>query len=162
MRNFSLVVALLTVGGVVIGLLTYYINGTVSYGSNPAAAQKLEARIAPVGQVFTGEAGQAAAAAASSTPVKKIVTAFGGRTDGAEIFQAVCSACHGTGAAGAPRLEAAAWAARKAQGVDTLVAHAVNGFTGASGGMMPAKGGRADLSEAQIRATVEWMLANLK
>ncbi|VAW35905.1 hypothetical protein MNBD_GAMMA01-292, partial [hydrothermal vent metagenome] len=68
-----------------------------------------------------------------------------------------CFACHGTGAAGAPKLEAAAWTGRLEKGTDALVANAIKGFQGNTG-FMPAKGGRPDLSDAQVRAAVEFML----
>jgi cytochrome c5 len=42
--------------------------------------------------------------------------------------------------------------------LDTLVAHAIDGFQG-SQGMMPAKGGNPSLSDAEVRAVVEYMVA---
>ena len=68
-----------------------------------------------------------------------------------------CSACHGTGIAGAPRIgDTAAWASRIAQGTATLEKHALEGFQGKTG-MMPAKGGRTDLPDDAVRAAVEFM-----
>jgi len=58
-----------------------------------------------------------------------------------------------TGAAGAPIPGSDAWGERAAKGLDTLSASAINGI-----GVMPAKGGRADLSDDEIRAAVEHML----
>jgi cytochrome c5 len=60
-----------------------------------------------------------------------------------------------------PDLTKAAWAPRIAQGVDTLHKHAIEGFKGAAG-PDAAKGGMAALSDEQVKATVDWMLQNLK
>ena len=51
--------------------------------------------------------------------------------------------------------------ARIAQGKDTLHKHAIEGYTGAAG-VMPAKGGNPALTDEQVIATVDWMLANLQ
>jgi cytochrome c5 len=77
---------------------------------------------------------------------------------GDETFQQVCSACHGAGIAGAPKAgDKAAWGPRIAKGKDVLYDHAVKGFQGSSG-VMPAKGGRADLSDDVVKAAVDHML----
>jgi cytochrome c5 len=62
----------------------------------------------------------------------------------------------------APKLEKSFWAARIAQGKDTLYSHAMNGYNGPDGGMMPARGGNPSLSDDQIKATVDWMLSQIK
>jgi cytochrome c5 len=82
--------------------------------------------------------------------------------DGKATFDSVCFACHATGAAGAPKAgDKAAWAPRIAQGLDVLKQHANNGFQGNSG-FMPAKGGRTDLSDADVGAAVEYMVSLAK
>ena len=73
------------------------------------------------------------------------------------IYNSACQACHMSGAAGAPLLVAAQWEDRLDKGKDTLVSHAINGFNA-----MPAKGGRTDLSDEQVRASVEYMLAEIE
>ncbi|TWG85939.1 hypothetical protein L599_000900000530 [Luteimonas sp. J16] len=65
------------------------------------------------------------------------------------------------GAGGAPTLAAGQWSARIAQGAETLYRHAIEGYTG-SAGVMPPKGGNPALTEEQVRASVDWMLDNLK
>ena len=73
-------------------------------------------------------------------------------------YRTACMACHATGAAGAPKTgDKAAWKARIAQGMDTLVMNANKGK-----GAMPPKGGRADLTDAQIKSAVEYMVAESK
>jgi cytochrome c5 len=78
---------------------------------------------------------------------------------GAQVFNAACYLCHSApGVGGAPVVgDAAAWEARIAQGAETLNNHALNGFQGAAG-FMPAKGGRVDLSDAEITSAVEYMI----
>ncbi|MGE4088394.1 MAG: c(7)-type cytochrome triheme domain-containing protein [Immundisolibacter sp.] len=72
------------------------------------------------------------------------------------IYDSTCAGCHGTGIAGAPKFgDAAQWAPRAKAGLDALVRSAVNGT--AKG--MPPKGGRGELTDAQIRAVVQYMLA---
>jgi cytochrome c5 len=63
---------------------------------------------------------------------------------------------------GAPPLgDVAAWAPRIAQGMDTLHQHALQGFTGAAG-YMPPKGGRVDLSDAEIMSAVDYIVEQAK
>ena len=82
--------------------------------------------------------------------------------DGAATYNKACNACHGTGAAGAPKLgDKAAWAARIAQGNDTQYGHAIKGFKGKTG-FMPAKGGWANLSDADVKAAVDHMVGASK
>lgn len=78
--------------------------------------------------------------------------------DGATVYNSVCAACHGTGAAGAPKTgDKAAWAPRIAQGKEALFKSALAGKNA-----MPPKGGAADLSDAEIKAAVEHLLAQAK
>jgi cytochrome c5 len=78
---------------------------------------------------------------------------------GPEVYNAVCIACHAPpGVGGAPALgDGDAWAARIAQGMDTLIDHALNGFSGSTG-IMPRKGGRIDLSDEEIIGAIEFMI----
>lgn len=73
--------------------------------------------------------------------------------NGQAVYTAVCVACHGTGAAGAPKAgDTAAWSTRIAQGYNTLVQHAVNGIRA-----MPAKGGNPDLDDVEVARAVVYM-----
>lgn len=72
---------------------------------------------------------------------------------GEAVYQTTCSACHGTGAAGAPKFgDAGAWAPRIAQGYDTVLKHALEGLRA-----MPAKGGNPDLDDVEIARAVVHM-----
>lgn len=82
--------------------------------------------------------------------------------DGKATYDSICFACHGTGAAGAPKTgDKENWAPRIAQGMDVLKKHAIEGFKGNSG-FMPAKGGNAALSDADVGAAVEFMVSQSK
>ncbi len=81
---------------------------------------------------------------------------------GKKTYDMACAACHATGVAGSPKVgDKAAWKARIAQGMDVMVGHANKGFQGKKG-FMPAKGGRANLSDAAIADTVAYMVSKSK
>ena len=99
----------------------------------------------------------AEAIAARLTPVarEEFAAAGGPHTlkNGEAVYSGLCIACHGTGVAGAPKFgDHAAWKARIAQGYDTLVKHATEGYKG-----MPAKGGGADLDPQEVARAVAYM-----
>jgi cytochrome c5 len=112
--------------------------------------------VAPVGQGAPAGAEELAAAQAAPTPTPEAAAA---PLTGPQVYNAVCIACHAPpGVGGAPALgDGEAWAARIAQGVDTLIDHALHGFSG-SKGVMPMKGGRVDLSDEEIIGAVEYMV----
>lgn len=77
-----------------------------------------------------------------------------GAADGRAIYDAVCVRCHGTGEYGAPKLsDHAAWQPRFHEGVDHLLDQAIDGL-----GAMPPRGGKDDLSDAELRAAIVYML----
>ena len=103
---------------------------------------------------ITADAGAGQAGSASGGPAAP--------KSGEETFQQVCSACHGAGIAGAPKAgDKAAWGPRIAKGKEVLYDHAVKGFQGGAG-VMPAKGGRADLSDDLVKAAVDHMVSLAK
>lgn len=164
LKHFSMVLGFLVL--VTLGLIAgaFYLHGLIPPEVSPAAARQTEARIAPTGAVYAGATGAAAQAAAQAAALAAASSqaAYGGTTDGAVIYQNLCGACHTNGVGKAPTLTAAGMGARAAKGKDTLYKHAIEGFTGPDGGIMPAKGGNPGLTEEQIHATVDWMLANVK
>jgi cytochrome c5 len=81
---------------------------------------------------------------------------------GKKVFGSVCTACHTMGIAGAPKLgDKVAWGPRIAQGTGVLYKHALEGFTGTKG-MMPPRGGGMTLSDAEVKAAVDYMVAQSK
>jgi cytochrome c5 len=79
--------------------------------------------------------------------------------DGPALYDAVCKTCHATGLVGSPKFgDHAAWAPRIAKGKSALYEHALKGFTGTAG-VMPAKGGRTDLSDELIRQGVDYLVS---
>jgi cytochrome c5 len=88
-----------------------------------------------------------------------VVAELASPTDGPGVYEQVCGACHLNGIGGAPKSsDRAAWAPRIAQGKDTLYKHAIEGYNGKQG-VMPAKGGRVDLSDDLVKAAVDYMVA---
>nr|WP_202397466.1 MULTISPECIES: c-type cytochrome [Xanthomonas] len=159
-----MVIGLLVV--ITLGLiaLAAYLQRAIPDEVSPTAAKRVQQRIAPAGAVYAGTTGASAQAAAQAAALAKAASqsAYGGSTDGKTIFDNLCTACHTTGVGKAPTLDHAHWDARIAQGKDTLYKHAIEGYTGPDGGIMPPKGGNPALTEEQVRATVDWMLSNLK
>lgn len=81
---------------------------------------------------------------------------------GKMVYDTACFACHAAGVAGAPKMgDKAAWAPRIKAGLPVMKEHALKGYTGKSG-VMPAKGGRADLSDADVSAAVAYMASQGK
>jgi cytochrome c5 len=104
------------------------------------------------------------AAAAVPAPATAAVTppATPAKSDGKKVFDTACTACHGAGIAGAPKFgDKAAWAPRIAQGINTLDTHALQGFQGKAG-VMPPKGGYTSLSDADVKAAVDYMVSAAK
>lgn len=163
LKKFSMVIGFLLLVTISLILFAHHLHGLIPPEVSPEAAQQTEARIAPSGAVYagaTGAAAQAAAQAASQAAAAAQV-AYGGTTDGSVIFGNLCTGCHSSGAGGAPTLTHAHWDARIAKGKDTLYDHAIHGFSGTSG-VMPPKGGNPALSDAQVKATVDWMISQVK
>jgi cytochrome c5 len=153
LKRFSMVIGLLLLVTVGLAIGAFFLSKAIPPEVSPVAARQTQARIAPVGAVYAGSTGAAAQAAQG---------AYGGTLDGKTIYDQLCTACHTTGVGMAPMLTPAGLGARLSKGKDTLYKHAIEGFTGPDGGVMPPKGGNPGLSEEQIRATVDWMLEQSK
>jgi cytochrome c5 len=109
-----------------------------------------------VGQVALADSEELATTQAPPISTPEAVAA---PLTGPQVYNAVCIACHAPpGVGGAPALgDGDAWAARIAQGMDTLIDHALHGFSG-NAGVMPKKGGRDDLSDEEIIGAIEYMV----
>jgi cytochrome c5 len=164
MRHFAIMIAALAavaVGFVVIGLL---VHASMPEQSDTAQIREAGERIVPIGADFAGSTGRAAMLAQQAAAAKAAASqvAYGGTTDGKTIYGNLCHSCHEAGVTGAPKLgNKGDWAPRIAEGVDTLVKHAIDGYTGPDGNHMPAKGGNPALTDAQVEATVKWMVSQV-
>lgn len=131
---------------------------------DPSVEAAIASRIEPVGHVMLLDSEELAAARAATLTQPDAAT--GGVTTpltGREVYEQMCMACHSpAGAAtGAPTIgDGDAWANRVAQGMDTLIEHALNGFTGDIG-EMPAKGGFTSLSDDEVISAVQYMVDQL-
>jgi len=75
---------------------------------------------------------------------------------GKATFEKTCALCHGPGLAGAPRFgQAAEWAPRIKKGLPALYNSALKGTAGG----MPGKGGNLSLSDDDVKAAVDYMVA---
>ncbi|HWU68105.1 MAG TPA: c-type cytochrome [Stenotrophobium sp.] len=121
---------------------------TPAAAPDQAELARLDQRTAPIGQVVTDP--KALMALAASKPARTPYT-------GEQVVTKVCSACHQSGMLGAPKIgDKAEWSKREkaAGGVDGLVKIAIKGLNS-----MPPRGGDADLSDAEIKAGIEYMLS---
>ena len=124
----------------------------VLLGSGSSVAE----RIRPVAQV------NVASAETQREPVKSSAAAPPASRNGQQVYQTTCVACHDAGIAGAPKLgDKGQWAKHIVKGLGTLYASALHGVQG-SAGAMPPKGGNPALSDAEVRAAVDYMVARSK
>jgi cytochrome c5 len=162
---FALIVGIILLAQFAVGAY-----GGRSLKNDPSmSAQNVAKRIAPVAKVEIDPNAPAAPAApapgAAPAPVVAAVipTAAAGKAAaaggaGKDTFDKACAACHATGVAGAPKHgDKAAWAPRLAQGKDALYASVLKGK-----GAMPPKGGNTALSDADVKAAADYMLAAVK
>jgi cytochrome c5 len=127
-------------------------------GSNAMTAEALAARLGPVAKLQLEGAAPVAPAAAGAQKVAAVAATPAKAKDGKTVYDTVCLACHLTGAANAPKLgDKVAWAPRLKAGNEALVASVIKGK-----GAMPPKGGGATLSDAEIKAAVEYLVAQSK
>ncbi len=156
-KTFSGLVAALAALTVVIFILAQMVVSASNLKKDKTVAQNDAAvaeRIKPVGEITV-----------SSNAVMDtlIPTANAAGTDkGKATYDGTCAVCHGAGIAGAPKFgDKAVWAPHIAKGIDTLHTHALKGFQGKTG-VMPAKGGNAGLSDADVKAAVDYMVSKSK
>lgn len=159
LKYFAIMIAFLGVVALGLGALGMYVAHRNPPMPNPAHRDSQVARIAPVGGVYAGDTGQAAMLAAQEAAKQAAASqvAYGGTTDGKTIFDQLCHACHVSGAGGSPRIsDKAEWVPRIAEGVDTLVRHAIEGYTGEDG-FMPPKGGNPALTREDLADIVAYL-----
>jgi cytochrome c5 len=119
-------------------LLAQVVIAKYRVATTTADPEAIARRIQPVARVEFGDA------APSGPRVAKT---------GEEVYKAVCSVCHGTGAAGAWKFgDKAAWAPHLKEGLDALAKNAINGIRA-----MPPRGGNPDLSDLEVTRAVVYM-----
>jgi len=160
--TFMLIIGALVLFSVAMIVLSEIVGGRTQeafLSEDPAVIGMIEEQIEPFGKVAV--AGQdappvTAPPPAAAQPVAVVVVE---QVSGEEVYNGACGVCHSAGIAGAPKVgDVDAWSARIARGADALYANAINGYQG-SAGVMPAKGGRADLTDDAVRAAVDYMTA---
>jgi len=125
-----------------------------------APAAKSPAAAVPAAVASTSTASPPSVAAApAATPTASAATApVVGKTDGKATYDKTCAVCHATGLAGAPKFgDKAAWAPRIATGLDTLHNSALHGKNA-----MPPKGGNLALTDTDVTAAVDYIVAAAK
>ncbi|MBU0654658.1 MAG: c-type cytochrome [Gammaproteobacteria bacterium] len=127
----------------------------------PAPAEQAAAAAAPApaeqaaapADAAPAPAEQAAAPAAAPAPAEQ-AAAPAAAIDGEKVYKSICFSCHDVGVANSPKLgDKEAWAPRIAAGAETMYGTALNGK-----GAMPAKGGNPALSDAEVKAAVDFMV----
>ena len=104
------------------------------------------------GAKFKEPAAPQPAAPATSAPAGKAVA------DGKKVYESTCIACHGAGVANAPKFgDKKAWAMHLMHGTEHLYENALKGL-----GAMPPRGGNLTLSDAEVKAAVDYMVKAAK
>jgi cytochrome c5 len=125
--------------------------------ATPAAAPAASAP-PPTATATTAASAPASAPSAPSAgaPAATATASAGG--EGKAVYDETCHVCHATGLAGSPKFgDKAAWAPRIATGTDKLYNAALHGLNA-----MPPKGGNTSLTDAQVKAAVDYMVAAAK
>ncbi len=146
-------VIILMIFSLLIVIFIYYIFFTSPTQPNtPNNLEALNKRINPIGEVYIKDD-------AIIKPNTKIKTPSGKKIRSAKsIYDKVCSTCHNTGIANAPKFKNKNdWAARIKNGIQALTTIAINGK-----GAMPPRGSCSDCSDDEITSVVNYIVNNSK
>lgn len=120
-------------------LLAQFVVSDYRAGQTAADPDTVARRIQPVARVEFADAAPASGARAAKS--------------GEEVYKAVCSVCHATGAAGAWKFgDKAAWAPHLKEGLEALAKNAITGIRA-----MPPRGGNPELSDLEVTRAVVYM-----
>ena len=136
------------------------VERAVAYMANQSGASFKEPPVQPVTAkpAVAGTTATATTAAVVPADAASAKSATGAASAGPSIYASSCVACHGAGIAGAPKTgDKAAWAPRMSQGMEALHQAVLKGK-----GAMPPKGGNAALSDADVKAAVDYIVAQSK
>ena len=121
---------------ILIAMLASLASHSVDPSAKVISEEAIAKRLQPVGQVVVSEGSDVA-----------------GQRSGKQIVEAVCSACHATGALNAPKIgDKGAWAKLIAEGQDELTQAAIKGVR-----QMPPRGGSPDLTDVEVTRAVAFM-----
>ncbi|MEO8307633.1 MAG: c-type cytochrome [Pseudomonadota bacterium] len=159
---FSVVLGILVTFAILMFALARYVGKHEQMAQileEPMLQDSVQARIAPPARVAVAGQDNTALKIEPIANPNAAVAVLATYKNGTEVYEGTCKACHGLGIAGAPKAgDATAWAPHIAKGKATLYEHALKGFTGTSG-VMPAKGGRTDLSDDLIKQAVDHIVS---
>jgi len=130
-------------------LVMAFVVGSASAAMMPQqdmSDDAIEKRISAIGKVKLASDNAGGSEQASNEP-----------RSGQAVYDKFCTACHTSGALGAPKINVAGdWEARLEQGMDQVLKHAVEGYNA-----MPPKGTCNDCSEDEIQAAIDYMIADI-
>jgi cytochrome c5 len=154
-KQFFTTFAAVLIGLGVLAVILYFIAGYLTSDvSDYEPKEVVLENIKPVGQVYIAGQPGAPEATAAGEPAAAAGEAAAPKS-GEQVYQSNCIACHGTGAAGAPKMgDAAAWAPRIAKGMDALLKSATNGLKA-----MPPKGLCMACSEDELKGAIQYMVS---
>jgi len=142
-------------------------DGHVEKGSSAMSEDAIARRLKPVGEVVIDPNQPAPAPAAPVVAVAPAgkgsapapaAAAKGDSGKGKATYDAACTVCHAAGVAGAPKAgDKAMWAPRLKTGMEALYAAALKGKNA-----MPPKGGNMSLSDADVKAAVDYLVGLVK
>lgn len=156
-KNFAATFVAIMGGLTVLAIMLFFLAGMLTedmatYKPDDVVLDNIK----PVGEVRIAGEGSPAAdvqATESSAPAVPAQAA-----SPKQVYQTSCFSCHGTGAAGAPKMgDAAAWAPRIARGMDALLSTAISGV-----GAMPPRGLCMSCSDDELKAVIEYMVNQSK
>lgn len=148
----------LAIVGVLIVIVHLILSNMLALADKALTPEKMDdeaisERIAPVAQERIGE--EPIVEASSDNGDAEAVETSEDAGPGQQVFTAVCATCHVSGLMQSPKLGSKEdWAPRIEKGIDTLYDHAINGFKN-----MPARGGKKDLSDDDVKAAVDYMVS---
>lgn len=158
---FSMVIGLLVTVTIVLFALARIVASHTQEAqilTEPAYSKNVAARIEEPSHEAVAGRDNSALAIKAETPAGAGSAAITIPKNGTELFEQTCSVCHGQGIAGAPKAgDKAAWAPRIAEGKAMLYEHALKGYQGKAGVMLP-KGGRTDLPDDLVKQAVDHMV----